>query len=785
MKLFMIAKSNIKRSKNITFTLIALIVFSTVLLYIGTSVLLDINTFLDEKNSELNGSDFIAISPRIYEETAQEVVKEMGDYQQLETEDVIVISSTEFKNNNVDDKSQTIGCLFLNADVNRDLSKLVIIDEGEYKYANSIIVPYFLKISKGYQTGDDITIAYGGETNTYVIYGFAEDIMFATPSNITIYKCYLFEDDFRKLYSEVSDNAHALLIKTKLVEGTNFDDYEADFVNRVNDLIGNTTLTIMAANYDTMKVGVSIFLVIIMAILIVFSLIIIIIALIVMRFAIVTHIEGNIKNIGSMEAMGYTGKQLIFATVLQFVLITVIGCGIGFIIAFSIAGVVTNIVSSSIGLSWNSEINIVAILISLVSIMTLVIMIAYLASAKIKKITPIIALRNGIETHNFRKNHFPLRKSILPLNVALGLKSFAKNMKQNITILIIVILMSFVCVFAFSVNYNFNVDNTAFIRLIGLEKSHLSVRYYGENAIEEFDEIERMEQVEKTVRITNINLSLTIGDRELSPAVMICNDYNLLETSTIVRGRYPIHDNEIAVTGVVLKHLNAELGDVLTVKGTEEKQDFIIVGATQQISMLGKGASITEEGMKRLNSSFVPSVLHIYLNNTEAISEVNNTLVEKYGDKVSVNNVEESFDTILASFNSAVILLCIVCILITLSIITLILYLLIKIRLLKERTRIGLAKALGYTTKQLVLQIIISFCPVTIFGALIGTVMAMYLVNPLFAASLSIAGILNSNLIINPMLTVITFIAISIYSIIITALVAMRIRKITPCELFV
>lgn len=782
MNLYMIAKSNIKKNKNMSLTLVILIIFATILLYIGSSVIIEMNNFLDEKNSKMNGSDFTVLAPQLYKETVQKIVEDMGGYEQLEMLDVLTFSAV-FQNETQHGKSQSMDCLMLNADNTETISKLNIIDESENKLTNSIILPYYLKIAEGYKAGDEITITFEGKPHTYIIYGFAEDIMFATPSNVPCYKSYIFEEEFNNLYQK-AENTQFFLLKTRLVKGTDSSLFSDIFVKQSNERIASTN-TIMSLDYAGIKIGVSVFFIILMAILIAFSVIIILIALTVMRFAIVTYIEGNIKNIGSMEALGYTGKELVIGTVLQFALITLVSVGLGLVIAISSTGIVTNLASSSIGLVWNSKVNPLAIILSIIVIMTSVILITYLTSAKLKKITPIVALRSGIDTHNFKKNHFPFSKGTLNIHVAIGLKSLMHNWKQNITILIIVTLMSFVSVFAFTANYNFNIDNTAFLRLIGLEKSQLLIRYQGEDALKVFDEIGQMKNIKKTVRLTGVSMTTYMGNKEITPVVNVCNDFNLLEIKTIIKGRYPIHDNEVAVTGLVLKRLNAELGDAISIGNADAKQEFIIVGVTQQISYLGKGACITEDGMKRINPDFIPSELYLYIDSSNVLT-VKKVIEEKYSNlQLYISNVEETLDTTLDSFNKAVIGLCIVCIIITICIISLILYLLIKIKLMKDRIRIGVAKALGYTTRPLILQIIVSFCPISTLGALLGTILAMFLINPLFAAMLSVSGsIQNSNLIINPMLTMISFLTISLYSVLITALVAGAVKKITPCELF-
>ena len=784
MKLLMIARSNMSKNRSVTLTLAALIAFAAILLYIGFSVVLQMNTFIDDKNKELNGSDFLTLSANKYDGVIIDTLNEMGGYDQLEQVEAIY-NAASFQNLTHVDKKQDMDCVFLNAEVKESIAKLKIIDEGEKRLSNSIILPYYLKIARGYKTGDEIAITIGGKEHTYIIYGFAEDLIFAIPSNMSAYKCYIYGEEFRRLY-EVAGDSQFSLIKVKVTAGTDLTSFSNNFVNISNDKAEESTAGILSLDYDSMKTGDSIFLMIIMAIIIAFSAIIILIALTVIRFAIVTYIEGNMKNIGSLEALGYTGKELVRSTVLQFELVALVSTCLGLIIAFSCTGIVTNMASSSVGLQWNSSIHPVSIIIDVTLIMILVFVIAYMTASRLKKITPIMALRSGILTHNFKKNHIPLSKSSLNINIAVGFKTLMHNIKQNITITIIVSLMSFVTVFTFTINYNFNVDNKALLRLVGIEKSDLMVSYYGDDAKDLFEEIGRLEQVKKIISMSSINMSAYYEDKEATPIVDVCSDYTNLEISKIIKGRYPIQDNEIAVTGLILKQLHAEIGKVITLKNKEFDQEFLIVGVTQQISNLGKAAAITEGGMKRINSDFIPTDLNIYLNNPKQINEVKQTLEDKYsGLHLLIRNVDEMFNSILESFNNVIISLCIGCIIITLSIITLVLFLLIRIKLLKERINLGAAKAIGYTTGQLILQFIFGFTPICILGVIIGTILAIVFINPIMSALLASSGIMNCYFTINPLLVTVILLAISIFSILITAAVTRKVKKITPHELFI
>lgn len=65
MKIFMIAKNNIKKAKFATATLIILIAMATIFLYVGINVLANMDSFIENKNAELNGAHFVSITDGI------------------------------------------------------------------------------------------------------------------------------------------------------------------------------------------------------------------------------------------------------------------------------------------------------------------------------------------------------------------------------------------------------------------------------------------------------------------------------------------------------------------------------------------------------------------------------------------------------------------------------------------------------------------------------------------------------------------------------------------------
>ena len=124
------------------------------------------------------------------------------------------------------------------------------------------------------------------------------------------------------------------------------------------------------------------------------------------------------------------------------------------------------------GLMWVQGFDGVISSIALCLILLIVVIVAFIAARRINKLNPIVALRGGIITHSFRKNHLPLSTSKGSLPIVLAFKSLLQNMKQSIMIAIIIIAVSFAGTFAVVMFYNTTIDTKTFAETPGVELSN-------------------------------------------------------------------------------------------------------------------------------------------------------------------------------------------------------------------------------------------------------------------------------------------------------------------------
>lgn len=762
-----------------------LILLATILLYTGVSVQSQLGAFIEDKQKVLNGADIIIISGENMEDQVNSLLEKRNEVSSYEAHKGIYYDSPKIQNRTKMDKEKKLGSFILNAEDSYQIGKLDIIEGAKEKSPNGILVPYEFKTAGGYHTGDHLQIQVDSKTYQFVIDGFYENIIFASSSNLSIYQFYVYGEQFHQLSSEVSESGIITEINVDLKTEHSSEEFEKTFLQEVKGDSTGKQEFLQTLPYTTFKEGLTMFVSIMMVILIAFSLILIVISLIVIRFAIIVHLEKNSKNIGSLEAIGYTTKQIQSALILEFIMVAMVGISCGLVIAILGSGLVGSIVSAAIGLSWIGGISIVGITGSILSILTLILLVSAMVARRLNKVTVLVALRGGIETHSFRRNPIPLETTRWNIHLAIGFKGLLHNMKQNIVITIIVSMLTFASVYAVGMYYNFVVEDRALLDLVGMEKCEVQMNVSEKDYDRVIAEVGNMKEVQEIIAYDNPNMIVKSGDKESSVRFEITEDFSKLKVDTLVRGRVAAHDNEIVVSNRTMEELGLKLGDSVTVTSYGTSAEYLIVGVKQHINGLGRGASLTVEGVKRLNAEYKITMNCIYLHKNVDTTAFINTINDRYSDvDKMISNIDDSIHTIMESFSSSVTAICMLCGAITFIIVVLILLLLIKVKILKEQSVMGLNKALGYTTPQLMLHIVYGFLPIVILGSVLGMVLGAVVMNPFTAMLLSSNGIMKANFIISYHYIVFVPIAIVVMSTITIVLVSLRIRKITPNGLF-
>ncbi len=198
------------------------------------------------------------------------------------------------------------------------------------------------------------------------------------------------------------------------------------------------------------------------------------------------------------------------------------------------------------------------LLISLMVLGGTVTLAIWLSARKIKKMDPITALRSGIQTHNFKRNHIPLEKTKAPLNFALALKTTLSGMKYNVTVCVTMLILSLAVVFSGLMLENVITDMTPFLNLIVGETADSCINVQVEAEDNFLREMNADIRVEKVYPYTSLNVS-HVGGAELMAT--LCDDFSKTNNQNVVfDGRFPQYNNEITIAAKYAKENGFKIG---------------------------------------------------------------------------------------------------------------------------------------------------------------------------------------------------------------------------------
>lgn len=189
---------------------------------------------------------------------------------------------------------------------------------------------------------------------------------------------------------------------------------------------------------------------------------------------------------------------------------------------------------------------------------------------------------------------------------------------------------------------------------------------------------------------------------------------------------------------------------------------------------------MTLSGVHHLIPGLKEMSVNVYLEGVSKSDFIQNVKAE-YGDMIwSVTNVDESQESGMQVYNSAVFAVMAIILAITVLVVVLILYLVIRTAVLKRRRELGILQAAGYTTFQLMTQVTLSIMPIAVSGVIGGGVLGGLYTNVILELMLTDAGIARVRFVVHVPLVACLCMAIIALSFLVSLLAAYRIRKITP-----
>jgi putative ABC transport system permease protein len=306
----------------------------------------------------------------------------------------------------------------------------------------------------------------------------------------------------------------------------------------------------------------------------------------------------------------------------------------------------------------------------------------------------------------------------------------------------------------------------------------LNNQNYNEDIIKN---ISKMPEVRKVIYYDRVS---ALYNNTEAFKVYVTDNYSVTDNKKCYEGRDPVHDNEIALNGYMAEMTGKKIGDTIKIKFGNNSYEYLITGFLQTANGTDYDSEMTTAGYCHIFPDFKPLSIYIYLKDGTDAAVFLDNIRENYGKYISsYMNAMKMKKTMLSVFVKVVTIIAYVIIFVTFLIIVLVQFLIIKTLIIRRKRYLGISKALGFTTTQLVFQISLGFIPVALIGSIAGGLAGYFGINPLMSMGMKSMGIMKMNLYIPTVMLIILCAVICIFTFLVATLVSTRIRKISAVSL--
>jgi hypothetical protein len=268
----------------------------------------------------------------------------------------------------------------------------------------------------------------------------------------------------------------------------------------------------------------------------------------------------------------------------------------------------------------------------------------------------------------------------------------------------------------------------------------------------------------------------------------IIDDIDHLNNKNICYKRRLVkYDNDICISGKIAKAYGYHIGDEIEISYAGNKAKYLISGCIQSTNNNGKEELMIEEAAKAMyDFSSIPGYLW-FDGDKEVVTNVLKECEELYGEAIiTPMNFYTILEAGMALFEMiAAFLMLVITLVISLIVILLVLYLLNKSLLHNKQKEYGILKALGYSSKDLILQTAISFMPSIIVSAVLFSIVSYFLSNPYMNLIMINFGLMKCSFVIPILGLALIALGLIVTSFVFALLGSRKIKKIEPYKLLI
>jgi len=695
---FRILKHDLKRKKSMNIILLIFMALATIFSASGISNIVIVMNATDYYFDIAGLGDYVVISQGGGNDISQ-ILDEEESIQSYTIDECYFGSKNDLTANGEKVETNNL-VLFQSLEVSsmhffdKDDEELNGIKEGEAYITGNFIEKNNLSI------GDEIKINFGDNEITLKIAGKAKDALLGSSfmGNIRIL---MNNSDYEKITKNIeleSSKGKVFYIKT-------------DNINRVSSCLSDAENIWFSSSRATIKICYVMDM-IVACVVLVLSICLIIVSLFILRFTIFFTINEEFREIGVMKAIGIKNQKVRNLYIVKYMMLSIVGAIIGLILSIPFGNMMMGSVSGNMALG--SYDGITFNIIGAIFVIAITIIFAYICTGKVKKSSPVDAIRNGQTGERYKKKTiYRIGKSNLRTSLYLAINDVLSSPRRFITIII-----SFFICSIFVLGIVITTDTMKSKNLITTLCTESDVYFLPNDILDvyNFNEKEDIDRYfEKYVNIFSENgMHCTIcTENQFKYKVSFNGDtYNLnflqgVNTKTTdyeyIEGTAPMNASEIAITKIISEITGAKIGDVMRIDFGTETKDCIVTAYYQTLNQLGEVIRLHEDAPMNFANISTAGYLQVNFTDSKSDQEIEES-IEKIKDILDVDDVFSAAQYCAETIGVVDTMEAVQYLLLAITIIVVILVtVLLELSFVTdEKGKIALLKAIGFKDSQII-----------------------------------------------------------------------------------
>ena len=584
---FDILKRDLKRKKTMNIIILLFVILSVMFVSSSVTNLTAVTGSLDSFFDKAGVGDYMTFERSGGSVTVKDAVKNAEGVTDFKQEECIFISGHRFvEHDNAKDKQNAnagfVSCISHQIEKYFDSndSEITEVKDGEVYVRQSLLDNSNAKI------GDKVELTAGDITRTFTVKDSLKDAILG--SRMMGNTRFLISENDYKAFEKV-EPLQPYLIYLSFIDTSDVPALEKAL----------TACDAMAFSGDRSLLQFTYIMEMIIAgILLIVSIALILIAIVILRFTISFTLSEEYRQIGIMKAIGITNGKIRSLYLIKYLAISIIGAIVGLALSFPFGSMLLKMVSQSILM--DSAGGVLLSILCAISVVGIIVLFCYVSTRKVKKFTPVDAIRSGTTGERYKKKGIIKlgKKPVSPV-FFMAVNDILSSPKR-----FLIMLFTFfigISMLMIGLNISSTMKSGKLLGWINMAECDAAVVESG--AIEKYMVPDGREKLNNKIAEvesdlaekgweadcfveTISNVVVVKGDTELKThgvegVNMTPDEYLYLE------GTAPQNKHEIAMSYVVADKLNVAIGDTVTVKTLDGETECMITATYQTMMSMG------------------------------------------------------------------------------------------------------------------------------------------------------------------------------------------------------